>query len=415
MIVIALGGCGEMGRCAVRTALQFPNVDRIVIADRNKSRAVALARECGEKAGAYAVDVSDPSALRKLLKQADVVLNTVGPFYRFGVPILEAAIESRCHYLDINDDWEPTLKMLELNEAAENAGITAVVGIGASPGISNLLAVQAAGELDQIDDLMTGWGLGDDSEDFASPADGEVSAAMVHWMHQCSGMIRVHRNGHLVNTSPLERVEFDYPGIGPGVGWTLGHPEPITLPRRMPGLKTSLNVMVMPDWIIDMVRWASQEIDHGHISVANAAAVLQGLPPVHAGGHKLPNQFAVPYLFRRAWTRVKRLVSPKRRSVQRLPGASAIPELFALARGRKNGKEHCVGATIASTPAGGMGGVTGVPLAVGLKLLVEGRIAARGVHAPEACIDPAVFFDALAPLCSPPLEDGRSLVSITHS
>ncbi len=398
-----------MGRYAVRTALDFERVERIVIADRDKSRAREFARECGEKAAAYAVDVTDPEALRKLFKRVDVVLNTVGPYYEFGVPILEAAIETCCHYLDINDDWEPTLKMLELDEAARKAGITAVVGIGASPGISNLLAVRASSELDQVEELITGWGLGDDDEALSSIGDGEVNAALIHWMHQCSGMIRIHRHGHLVNTSPLKRVEFDYPGIGARVGWTLGHPEPITLPRRRPELQTSFNLMVMPDWIIDIVRWASHEIDHGHISVRDAAAVIQGLPPEKAGGHKLPGEFAFPYLFRRIRSRIKRLV-PRRQQRH-----TEVPELFAVARGLKAGKERGVGATIKSAPAGGMGGVTGVPLAVGLKLLIEGRITEQGVHPPETCIDPGLFFDALAPLCSSPQDDGAALLTITRS
>ena len=32
------------------------------------------------------------------------------------MPILEAAIETKTHYLDICDDWEPTEKMFLLND-----------------------------------------------------------------------------------------------------------------------------------------------------------------------------------------------------------------------------------------------------------------------------------------------------------
>jgi short subunit dehydrogenase-like uncharacterized protein len=41
------------------------------------------------------------------------VLNCVGPFYRFGPPVLTAAIKAGVSYLDVCDDWEPTLDMLE--------------------------------------------------------------------------------------------------------------------------------------------------------------------------------------------------------------------------------------------------------------------------------------------------------------
>ena len=43
---------------------------------------------------AASVDVTDASALASLLSGADVVLNTTGPFYRLGAPVLRTAIEA---------------------------------------------------------------------------------------------------------------------------------------------------------------------------------------------------------------------------------------------------------------------------------------------------------------------------------
>ena len=40
-----------------------------------------------------------------------------------------------------------------------------------------------------------------------------------------------------------------------------------------------------------------------------------------------------------------------------------------------------------------MGGRTGIPLAIGIKMLLEGEIEQTGVVAPEACIDPLSFFE----------------------
>ena len=131
--VVALGGCGGMGRYAVRTALDYDFVKEVVIADLDETRGQAFAQKCGPKASFQKIDVTDQPALKGLFTGADVVLATVGPYYRYGVPILRAAIETRCHYIDINDDWEPTLEMLDLNEHAKKAGITAIIGLGASP------------------------------------------------------------------------------------------------------------------------------------------------------------------------------------------------------------------------------------------------------------------------------------------
>ena len=130
---------------AVRTALDYDFVKEVVIADLDETRGQAFAQKCGPKASFQkidVIDVTDQPALKGLFTGADVVLATVGPYYRYGVPILRAAIETRCHYIDINDDWEPTLEMLDLHTKAEKAGITAIVGLGASPGQSNMLAAK---------------------------------------------------------------------------------------------------------------------------------------------------------------------------------------------------------------------------------------------------------------------------------
>lgn len=131
--VLALGGAGGMGRYAVRTAAAYDFVGEIVVADLDLARATAFAEGAGPKVRAAEVDVSDATSLASAMEDVDVVLNTVGPFYRFGVPVLRAAIAAGVDYLDINDDWEPTLEMLDLAPEAEAAGVTAVVGWGRAP------------------------------------------------------------------------------------------------------------------------------------------------------------------------------------------------------------------------------------------------------------------------------------------
>ncbi len=72
-------------------------------------------------------------------------------------------------------------------------------------------------------------------------------------------------------------------------------------------------------------------------------------------------------------------------------------------------------ATILSAPPGKMGGITGVPLAVGLFLMATGKISRKGAFAPEAGVDPDTFFDELAPLCEPQMSGTNDLVLVTRS
>lgn len=402
MRVVAVGGCGSMGKFAVRTALSFSVVEKIIIADQDVERAKALAEQCGAKASAARVDVTDGASLAKLFSGAHAVLNTVGPFYRFGMQVLRAAIQAGISYLDINDDWEPTLEMLGLNERAREAGVTAIIGMGASPGISNLLAVKAIRELDRVQDVYTGWNInaavaeppeGGYSLDRLRAPDYQPSAAVVHGVHQLSGKIRVRRGGEFTDARPIQKVSLEYPGLGRGTAWSIGHPEPITLPRYFPDIRNSLNLFVCPRKDVLQIRLLTWLMKLRILSVRRAAIL-----------------FEKDEVRKRIW---EKDTMDWRYKVPR--GEVPLPPLFAVAYGTREGKPAAAGAALLSAPAGKMGGLTGVPLAVGLSLLAEKRITLPGVFAPEGAIDPDSFFDALAPLCSPPKSNAKDLVLVTRS
>ena len=86
-----------------------------------------------------------------------------------------------------------------------------------------------------------------------------------------------------------------------------------------------------------------------------------------------------------------------------------------MATGRKDGKPASAAAAILSAPPVGMGGATGVPLAVGLAALRPDGELRRGVFAPEAIVDPKEFFDLLAPLCSPQKTGMEDMLLIARS
>jgi len=396
MRIIALGGCGGMGQFAVRTALTFDFVKEIVVADRNWERARTFAHKCGPKAVPLELDVQDKDALASALRGTDAALATVGPYYRFGMPILRAAIKAGCNYIDINDDWEPTLEMLELDEEARKAGITAIIGMGASPGLSNMLAVEAIRLLDDVDTVITGWGSPGGAESDSMPPPGEggsFGAATDHWLHQLTGEIRLWRGGKYADVRPLEAVEVDYPGVGKGTTYTVGHPEPVTLPRYFSSIRDSCNVMNFPGTTIATLRWLAGRVDRGEVSLADAIDWL----------NKLENEGAEELLANPPAGLIEELMSADQ-------SPPVLPALFGWAKGRSKGKPASAGATISSAPPGSMGAMTGIPMAIGLRMLAEGRIERRGVFAPEAVIDPDVFFDELAPFCEPKAASGRELV-----
>jgi saccharopine dehydrogenase-like NADP-dependent oxidoreductase len=381
--VLALGGAGGMGRHACRVAASLDRVDDLAVTDLDEARAAAFAASIGPPARSFRLDVTDEASLLTALGAADVVINTTGPFFRFGVPVLRAAIAAGCNYLDICDDWEPSLEMLALHASARAAGVVAVIGMGASPGLSNLLAAMAARELDEVHTIVTGWNIEAAQPEEAGPA--PASAALAHGVRQMTGAIRVVRDHQQVDEPPLKRTAIAYPGLGQRSAWTFGHPEPLTLTRTFRDAATSLNATLATPGLITALkalRWAA---DHRLLSTDRAVATLswaeRHLPP----------------------PRPEKLFHPRR-----------LPPLFGHAAGTRQGRPATVGAALCRVPGVTMGALTGVPLATALSLLCDGQITTPGVHAPEAIIDPGTFFTALARKC-PGQPDPAQMVSLIRS
>jgi len=392
-VVAVLGGAGEMGRKAVSIVSQFEGISELIVADFDLAAAEKIvARNTAEAKiplTAAQVDVTDAKQLAELLDGVDVVLNMTGPFYRLGVSVLQAALSAGCHYLDICDDWEPTVNMLALHEEAVESDVVAVIGIGASPGISNILARVVCDHLDHVDDLYTVWPVdaGDERGDAIQIVVEEnqgASAAIVHWMQQISGEIEVVKEGQLVAQRPMLPVTLNYPNEGEGTGYTVGHPEPITLVETMGIRGSSASLMLLRKSTAAFIDGLRKRIDAGQLSLEAGAKEI-GKPSLLG---------RLKAAFRSLW----------------FPGPGDLPLFFAWARGERNGESCVVGATFTSAPADGMAGITSWPLAIALRQLVDGRIATIGVHPPETVIEPEHFFNMLADACDPPVGGMNELV-----
>src|SRR5215469_10938505 len=153
MKVTVLGGCGAMGSEATRDLATTSDFDEITIADLNIAQAQALAGELNASTGrghvhAVQVDASDEDALVALIRRYDVVVNTMT--YHFGLQATRAAIRAGINYLDLGG-LHNTPKQLALDEEAQAAGVTIVLGCGATPGVTNMLARRGADDLDTVE------------------------------------------------------------------------------------------------------------------------------------------------------------------------------------------------------------------------------------------------------------------------
>lgn len=372
MHIVLLGGAGYMGLVALRDLVQS-GVEEIVITDYNEERVKQLAVEYETekvRTSARFVDANDHASLVNVMKGADSVANCVGPFHTYGVKILKAAIDAKVDIVDICDDWDATQEYLKLNGQAKEAGITAIIGLGYTPGVTNMLAKRGADKLDRVDEIQVAW--------MWNAFDPGGYAVLEHGIHAEVGNIPTYLDGQWVDVpagSGEEIIEFPEP-IGKQKVHHVGHPEPVTLPRFIKGVKTvTCKGGQVPQIFTELFKVLS---DFG----------LSSTKPIEVGGVSvIPREVATVAIRRLETWRPGFLERLQKEAPPRERGTAVRVEV----KGEKEGKAVSYVSSVISEGRF----VTGTSLSVGAQMLARKAIGVKGILAPEGCVDPEEYFAEL--------------------
>ena len=359
MKIIVLGATGMMGRRAAEAFARSPEVSRLTLTGRNLAKVQALAEELGGPTQAVEVDARDHHKLVESIQGHDIAAGSIGPFYLYEAPIAKAAIEAGAHYVSICDDHDATLDVFELDDAAKKHGVTVLTGAGWTPGLTNLMAKKGAGLLDEAKEVHVSWA--------GSYADSDGYAVQLHLLHILTGHVPTFKHGALTKiragTEP-KTVHFPAP-IGPVQVRHTGHPEPLTIPRYIPGLEHVTLKGGLADGILNMLTILLTRL---------------GLTRTQKGRERL-----------------LRLVSPTLPLIDRIgPRSRPLSGTHVEVRGQKNGKP----ARVVLTSVDRMMNLTALPQVVAALMLGRGEIRQPGVMSLEAPggPDPDLFFTSLAAL-----------------
>jgi len=370
--VVVLGGCGGIGSMAAATLAASDDVDELVLADV-RTDVVTAAAAAYQRPGVsgVTVDAADGDSVAAVLGGADVVVNCIGPFYRFGAPLLAAAISAGVTYVDVCDDLDATRAQLDLDDMAKAAGVCALIGMGNSPGFANVLVRYAAEHLlDAVDsvDIMHIHG--------GEPSEGP--AVIKHRIHAMTNDVPLFIDGEFRTVRMLEPdgqafvTETEFRDVGTYPVYPYPHPETITLPRYLPGLRRATNLgVVFPlsyfDMTMDMVRLGAATTDP--VTVDGAAVV--------------PLEFTVSHI-----------LSQRQRLLDEAGIDGAAGCLKIVVSGTRNDAPgtHTVVFSLSSGSMGAGEG-TGIPAGLGALMLLAGHGVTPGVHPPEAIVDPLVMLE----------------------
>ena len=233
---VVLGGAGTIGRIVVRDLFESCADNQILIADYKESAALALAKTFKNRVKATSVDARQAKELVELLRGQNVAINCLQ--HDFNLAVMEAALSAGAHYVDLGGLFFWTRKQLQLNKKFREAGLTAIIGMGCAPGITNVLAAYAANELGKIRSIKIRVGSIDfngPNKEFCFPYSAQTiieELTLKPW---------VFKNGkfsQILPRSGWEHTQFPKPV---GKSWTVltRHSEVATLPMsfRNQGLK----------------------------------------------------------------------------------------------------------------------------------------------------------------------------------
>ncbi len=151
MKVAVLGAAGTIAPAIVRDLASSDEVDSILLLDLRAEKAKEVAELHGlGKAVARGADAR--SNLSTELEGVDALVNSAS--YRINLDAMRACLEAGCNYLDLGGLYRVTGEQLLLGPEFEQAGLIAILGIGSSPGKTNLMAARLARELGHVDSMQ---------------------------------------------------------------------------------------------------------------------------------------------------------------------------------------------------------------------------------------------------------------------
>ena len=395
-------GCGGVASVAIQKCCQNSEVfEEICIASRTKSKCDALKEKLEGKTKTKIttaqVDADHVDQVEALIRsyQPDLVMNIALPYQDLTImdaclacgvnyldtanyepedlfdPAWRARYEKRCReegfsaYFDYSYQWE-------YREKFEKAGLTALLGTGFDPGVTQAYCAYAQKHLfDEIDtiDILDCNG-GDHGYAFATNFNPEIN------LREVSAPGSYMENGRWVEVPAMSiKREYDFDQVGRKDMYLLHHEEIESLGKNFPGVKRIRFFMTFGQSYLD------------HMRCLEDVGMLSTTPIEYNGQQIVPIQF------------LKALLPDPASLGPRTKGKTNIGCIFT---GTKDGKpktwyiynvcdhEACyreVGSQAISY-------TTGVPAMCGALMLLTGQWNKPGVYTVEE-FDPDPFLDAL--------------------
>jgi saccharopine dehydrogenase-like NADP-dependent oxidoreductase len=372
MKVLVVGASGQIGAWTVHDLVNYYDAD-VIAADLSLDRVKKLAEQVGkDNVTPIKLDANNAEELRKAAKGVDVIHNSA--WYELNLKIMPVAMDLGVHYSDLGGFYDRTLEQLKYDKKAKDAGITCVLGIGSSPGITNVCGAAGANRLDSVKDISIycTWGTKIKSDSAAFPS--YSIRTVLDEITQQPGIVENGVKKKVPVLSGMKEVLMPDPA-GKIVAYYIKHSEPATM--------------------ADFIGKGTKNVSFRIGFPANDFSTFKTIAQLGFGSTEKMDSAISPKDF---------ITSMYLKAVESSRNSSAPMDEFDYFRvdidGKKDGKDASVVFYVKTwnDPDKGIPSArdTSVPPSIVADWLVKGKITKRGALPPEACIEPEPFFKELA-------------------
>jgi len=370
---ILIVGTGAQGSVIATEMVKNPKVSEVRLSDIDLRKAEQLKERLkSEKVRTHRVNANKIDDVVRAAKDVNLIVNATTWNPQFNLNMMEAALKVGAHYQDLAS-FPP--EQLALSERWKEAGLTALIDTGVSPGLTNTLAALAADKLDLVEEIRIRLWAGGESKKLVSLWSPETA-----WGDMAAEPI-VYEKGQYKKVPPFSGEEvYNFPDpIGPQTVYWHSHEEPETLPRfigkgvKYADFKMGGSVFPLAKAVVELGLLNDKPIDVKGVKVSPRDVFLALIPPT-------PPMEEVERMIKAGIISIQSCGAVDVKGEKK--GAKMRYILYSTFMDIKEVEKRMPGANPVAY-------VTSVPASIYTKMILAGRIKTRGVVPPEA-LEPGV-------------------------
>ncbi|WHY57361.1 saccharopine dehydrogenase family protein [Peribacillus simplex] len=372
MKVFCLGGAGRICREAVLDLVEYSEFDEITIGDFNEALGKELVNELNDpRVNFVKVNVTNHDETVEQMRGYDIVMD--GTTITLNGISTACIAEAGCHGINLNGFGAED----EFSEIFKSNNRTAVPGFGMTPGVTQMMAMHAANQLEEIESIRVSHGS------FRPIAFSKsiTETTTYEYDPDLPGRI-VFENGEFVQVAPFARprnIKLPEP-YGETVQYIIPHSETRTLAKALSNKGVQL-IEVRGTWPKQNMQLVRSLYDYGII--ANPKVVVN---EKEIGLMDIIGDY---------------LLQSKAGQETELYGYSLHVEVVGIKDGVK--KRHILYHTHPSSDGSVKGWEklraytrnVGIPMAIATEIIAKGLVKQTGVLIPEEAFEPTMIFDEL--------------------